>query len=48
MDISNISDRIYKVMIIKIVTRLEENVESISETLNKKNQPEVKNTIDEI
>ena len=35
MDISNMPDREFKVMIIKILTGFEKTVEDISETLNK-------------
>ena len=36
MEISNMPDREFQVMFIKILTRLEKRVEIISETLNKK------------
>ena len=51
MALSNMPDREFKVMVIKILTGLEKRVEDISETLNneiKKNQSEMKNTINEI
>lgn len=35
MERSNILDREFKVMVIKILTRLEKRVEDLSETLNK-------------
>jgi len=56
-EISNMPDREFKVMIIKIVTGLEERVEDFSETLNtlnkeieniKKNKSEMKNSVNEI
>ena len=52
--ISNMSDREFKVMIIKALAGFEKTVEDISETLTKeteaieKSQSEMKNTIDEI
>ena len=51
MEIHNMPDREFKVMIIKIFTGLEKRVKDISETLNneiKENQSEMKNTISEI
>jgi len=50
-EISNMPDREFKVMIIKIVTGLEERVEDFSETLSteiKNNQSEIKNITNEI
>ena len=51
IDISNMLDREFKVMITKIFTELEER-RDISETVNKEikkmNQSEMKNTINEI
>ena len=54
MDISNILDREFKVVVIKILTGLEKRVEDLSETLNKEieniktNQSEMKISINEI
>lgn len=50
-DVSNMADREFKVMTVKILSGLEKSVENISETLHKeikKNQSELKNTINEI
>ena len=51
-EISNLSDRKFKVMVIKMVTGLEKRVDDLSETLNKeiennnkKKQLEIKNSI---
>ena len=51
VDVSNMPDREFKVMIIKIVSRLEKKVENISETLStqiKKEPIKIKNTISAI
>jgi len=50
MDRSNMPDRKFKAVLIKILTGLEKKVEDISETLNtdKKEPIEIKNTINEI
>ena len=51
MEVSNIPDREFKLMIIKILTGLEKGVQDISETLDKemkKNQSEMKNRINEM
>ena len=51
MDVSNMPNREFKVIIIKVLTGFEKKVEDISETLNtqiKKNQSEIKNRINEI
>ena len=51
MEISNMPDREFQVMVIKILTGLEKTVEDLSETLNKeienikKNQSEIKNSV---
>ena len=53
-EMSNVPDREFEVMVIKILTGLEKRVEGLSETLNKgtektkKNQSEMKNSINEI
>ena len=54
METSNMSDREFKVRIIKILTGLEKRVENLRETLNKeidhtkKNQSDMNNSITEI
>ena len=51
MEIITMHDGELKVMIIEILTGLEERVENLSETLNhevRNNQPDMKNTINEI
>jgi len=51
MEVNNMSNTEFKVMIIKTLTGLEKRVEDITKTLNteiKKNQSEMKDTINEI
>lgn len=51
IDISNMHDKEFKVMITKILTGLEKRVEEMSETLNTKirtNTAEIKGSINEI
>jgi len=50
MEINNMPDREFKVMIVKILTGLKKRVEDIGDTLKeiKKNQSQLKSTINEI
>ena len=49
-DISNMSDRVFKAVIIRLLTRFEKRVEDMSETLNtekRNNIAEIKSLINE-